>query len=618
MKRIKKAGTIFLGLVAMLTGAGSRNNTSAVASPAIQRIARSQVSFPDRTDDSEVKTGTRVSGIYTIDMSGGASNVNFYFNQDRITSAFNSGYDASYDYMEAVFEGNGLDTLWDTFASVFLQGKLASIPYDIVKSTGKVTLTFQIGSFPTAQTLVDLFVKNLPMSSAPTLSGLASSDGTGGLSLTINSYKLPKLVQDGETAEVYINVDDPLTIDQILANVSAEDLLGETVAVNCSSEEKAKYNKDTIGTYKITVTATDKYGQTATCYLNIHVIDNVAPTVSLLKEMTFNTGDTFSFSSVGQYIAISDNGTSHGGSIGSPTYTIDGQSFADDKVWGAGDVGSHILGVVVSDSSGNTANKTFQINVVDTKAPVIAMKDHGDGNIMVGLSRVLSLTEKDFLDLFTATDNVTPTSEIVMEIDGDFIPSKVGSYDITVTARDKAGNVGNFIAHVTVSADLPPVFILSDTLVGATSDNPLSSAQIQQIVTNGLYSGREVSNVLIDDTEYQKNATKEGSYPVAYSVRLTNSDGSVTEESGKMTIRVVGESAEGEEELSAWEKFCKWWTDGWQCFCNWFRGVFTKFKFDCFITNEEWAERFPEDAEDSAEETVTEGQSLEEQTPDQE
>ncbi len=363
MKRIKKAGTIVLGLVAMLTGAGAKSNVGTLANPAIQRIARSQVSFPDRTDDSEVKTGTRVSGIYTIDMSGGASNVNFYFNQDRITSAFNSGYDASYDYMEAVFEGNGLDTLWDTFASVFLQGKLASIPYDIVKSTGKVTLTFQIGSFPTAQTLVDLFVKNLPMSSAPTLSGLASSDGTGGLFLTINSYKLPKLVQDGETAEVYINVDDPLSIEQILANVTAQDLLGENVTVNCTVEEKAKYNSSNIGIYKITVTATDKYGQTATCYLNIHVVDTVDPTISLVKAFDFTVGSTLQFSKISEYISITDNGTSHGGTIGNATYTIDGQAFNSDRTWGADDVGNHTIKVTVADSSGNSATKEFSITV---------------------------------------------------------------------------------------------------------------------------------------------------------------------------------------------------------------------------------------------------------------
>ena len=183
-----------------------------------------------------------------------------------------------------------------------------------------------------------------------------------------------------------------------------------------------------------------------------------------------------------------------------------------------------------------------------------------------------------------------------MDVEGEFIPSKVGSYDIKVIATDKAGNKGTYTCHVTVDADLPPVFILSDALVGATAENPLSSSQIQMIVTNAIYAGRTVSNVLIDDSKYQANATTPGSYPVTYSVQVANADGSVSTENGKMTVRVVKDGASSEDELSAWERFCRWWTDGWQCFCNWFRGVFTKFEWDCWITDEQWDERFPEDA----------------------
>ena len=406
----------------------------------------------------------------------------------------------------------------------------------------------------------------------------------------------PSTLQDGETAEVYVNVDDPLSIEQILANVRAEDLLGESVEVQCTAEEKAKYKPSTIGSYKVTVTATDNYGQMATCYLNIHVVDTVAPTISLVKAFDFTVVSTLQFSRISEYVSITDNGTDHGGSIGDPSYAIDGQAFDSDRTWQANDVGDHKLKVTVADSSGNTSTKEFSIVVRDTQAPVITMKDGGDGNLLIGLSRVLGFTKEEFLELFQATDNVTSSGEIVMDVEGEFIPSKVGSYDITVIATDKAGNKGTYTCHVTVDADLPPVFILSDALVGATAENPLSSSQIQMIVTNAIYAGKDVSNVLIDDSKYQANAKRAGSYPVTYSVQVRNADGSVTTENGKMTVRVAKDGASSEDELSAWERFCRWWTDGWQCFCNWFRGVFTKFEWDCWITDEQWDERFPEDA----------------------
>ena len=400
-------------------------------------------------------------------------------------------------------------------------------------------------------------------------------------------------IQDGQTADVYINVDDPLTIDQILANVSAEDLLGEEVEVECTEEEKAKYNRDQIGTYKITITATDKYDQTATCYLNIHVIDTVGPVISNPKALNFAVGDTLAFSDISTYITITDNGTSHGGTIGDATYKIDGQPFNSDKTFSGSDVGNHTLEVSVSDSSGNMSTKSFQITVRDTEAPVITMRDGGDGNLIIGLSRVLNFSKSEFLALFTATDNVTSSEDIVLDVEGDFIPTKVGEYDIKVIATDEANNKGEYTCHVRVDADLPPVFILSDALIGATAETPLSSAQLQQIVTNGLYGDKEVLSVKLDDTDYQANATKKGSYPVAYTVSYKASDGSIEEEDGYMTIKVDSSAGEEDtEEKSGWQKFCDWWTidfvEFWEKLGNWFKGVFTKFEWDCFITNEEW------------------------------
>ena len=223
----------------------------------------------------------------------------------------------------------------------------------------------------------------------------------------------------------------------------------------------------------------------------------------------------------------------------------------------------------------------------DTQAPIITMKDGGDGNIMIGLSKVLNLSQEDFLDLFAVTDNVDSSESLQLEIEGEFIPTKVGACDVKVVCTDTGGNKGEFVAHVTVSADLPPVFVLSSTLVSATSDAPLTSSQIQSIITYGLYPELNVTSVLLDDTDYQENPTSVGSYKVNYQVNYLNDDQSIGTKNDNLTIRVTeGRNAVNpDDELSGWTKF-------WQCFKNWFRGVFTKFKFDCWITDYEWDLRF--------------------------
>jgi len=459
---------------------------------------------------------------------------------------------------------------------------------------------------------------NIPISTFPEL-----NDSQSKANVYINpDWKYKGIITDGQTVDVPVNVDSPLTIDQILANVSAQDLLGEEVQVNCSDTEKAKYNKDQIGTYKITISASDKYGQTATCYLNIKVIDIVAPVVNLApnKSLNFDTGATLAFSELTNYFTITDNGTAHGGTIGNATFKLDNQALTTDKTFASSEIGNHTLSISVADSSGNVTNKDFTLKVLDTEAPVITRKDGGSGVIKIGLSRVLNLTQADFLDLFTATDNVdtTETLEGRLDIEGDFIPSRVGSYTVKVVVLDTAANKGSLDVNVSVDADLPPVFILSDVLVAATTSNPLSSEQIQKIIARRLYPDKnlEETDILISDATYQENATNPGSYNVSYSFKYTNENGTQESVSKVMTIQVsdAENKEEIEKELSGWDKFWQcfvnffkgygWHTDSeiklqgivsfYEKLSNWFKGIFNHFDFTCFISDEEYLIKYPE------------------------
>ena len=611
---------ILLGTIALLSMGGTVQTGAAgrmEVAPTVQRTMRAVGGFPE-VGESEKRGEVVIEDVFAFEstmLSWKPTAIENELATGNLSGFFSSAVGQAHEgvahtYFYVSIQDNAGNPIDRPLAELWLETQRETIERNFEHGAGIddvsfategdcAGLVFNCADIDTGMEALEFFETILGGEEGVFDMSAASSAGSGinlgrldGGSLRFIVFSAESVVQDGETAEVYVNVDDPLTIDQILANVSAEDLLGESVEVECTAEEKAKYRKETIGTYKVTVTATDKYGQTATCYLNIHVVDTVGPTITLKKNLEFASGDTLAISAIGDYVEVADNGTEHGGTIGDPAYTIDGQPFTGDRTWGPSDVGTHTLKVTVADSSGNTTTKEFSIVVRDTQAPVITMKDGAEGKLLIGLSRVLSFKESDFLALFQATDNVTPSDEIVLDVEGSFIPSKVGSYDIVVTAKDKANNVGRYTCKVTVDADFPPVFILSDALVGATAENPLSSSQIQTIVQNAIYAGRTVTSVLIDDSEYQANATKEGSYPVTYSAQVANADGSVVTETGSLTVRVSGKSAE--EEPSNWELFCRWWTDGWQCFCNWFRGVFTKFEWDCWITDEQWDERFPE------------------------
>lgn len=349
------------------------------------------------------------------------------------------------------------------------------------------------------------------------------------------------------------------------------------------------YDASTPGTYDLLFKTSYEDTYDVNFWLEVIVKDTIAPTIQLLKDLTFNEGETISVSSIDEYISVTDDSNN----LENVAYYLDEDEFKTDKTFNSNECGEHTLKVVASDSAGNSTTESYSLIVHDITAPVIKRRDGGTNDLIVGLSRLLNLTEDDFLMLFSATDNHDSSDNLKLQIEGTFIPTTVGEYDITITCTDSANNKGSLISHVIVDSDLPPVFVLSSTLVSASAKQPLSSGEVKTVIMKALQPDKELRTVVVDDTEYQKNATKKGNYPINYSFTY-EANGIIKSENDTFTMVVSDNAENAHEEMNGWEKFCNWWVEFWQCFCNWFRGVFTKFKFDCWITDSEWKVRFGE------------------------
>jgi hypothetical protein len=415
----------------------------------------------------------------------------------------------------------------------------------------------------------------------------------------IYGYAPDSTLVSGQTQDLYYYVPNVPTMADILGGITAKDLFGADCTVSCSDVERGKYTAK-IGLSVVQITAADAYGQTATATLDIHIIDNGKPVIALAAghNLSFvaDTGASLKTSDLPSYFSVTDVGTGYGGTIGTPAYLYDGAAFTDHTFTSA-DFGQHTVNVKVSDSSGNQAAANFALTVTDGTAPVISRRDSSDVStvIKVGVSRTFTLTKANFLQIFKATDNVDGDLSASMSIDGDFIGNRVGNYSVKIKASDKSGNTGSVTVVVQVIADLPPVFILSDTLVLATTDQALTTADMASIVTNGILSDRKVSAVSVDMGAYVGNENIAGDYTIAYDATVEGlrksvlsaqgmSDGTIN---GSFTLRVQKASSDTPgETLDGWTAF-------WQKFVNWFCGVFTKFRFDCFITDAEWDSRFP-------------------------
>lgn len=427
-----------------------------------------------------------------------------------------------------------------------------------------------------------------------------NSHYSGTITFHIYQYKCTNSVHNGETQQLYYYVPNVPTLQTIIDGISARDLFGIACTVTCTDVERGKYSQ-AIGVYAVQITATDSYDQTATATLNIHIIDNGKPVIALAagKNLSFVADSgSLTLANLPSYFTITDTGTSYGGSIGTPSYTYDGSAYSD-KNFTSADFGSHTIGVTVADSSGNSQTTNFSLTVTDGTAPVITRRDSSDVStvIKVGVSRTFSLTKAEFLQIFKATDNVDGDLSSSLAVDGDFIGNKVGTYNVKINCADKSGNTGSITATVQVIADLPPVFILSDTLVQATTAQPLSTADLTSVVTNGILSGKTVTACSVNAGTYIGNENVAGDYTITYEATVSSGTKSVkranatNDVSGSFILRVTKAAAENTDADTA-----HWYTpivEFFQKLGNWFRGVFTKFKFNCFITNTEWDVRYP-------------------------
>lgn len=424
-------------------------------------------------------------------------------------------------------------------------------------------------------------------------------------------------LKDGQTKDIFIDVDKNYSKETIINAISAKDLFGAECTVTVTSGLDT-FTPSTIGVYTLKLKATDSYGQTAQATLIVHICDYVAPSITLKKQMTFTAdqNQTLKYSDLATYIGVTDNGTSHGSSL-TITYKYDGVVIQSDwtKTFKAADYGNHTVAVNAKDGSGNEKNITFSLKVNDGTAPVLSRTDGAavGSKITIGVSKTFTMTLSDVTQLFKAVDNVDGdvSSSItgLADADNNFFANnhKVGSYTLTIAAKDKNNNQVTQVIPIEIVADIPPVFIIADTLVYTDTSNPLDIAQLNMVVSNGILADQHITSLSVDASEYIGHENEPGTYHIDYEYTTTgtkqarrfNANGNGNTFTGAFDL-IVREAKEEdpepepeEPEENGFIAFFKGIGDFFVRLFNWFRGIFTHFDFTCWLTNEEFDERYP-------------------------
>ena len=247
--------------------------------------------------------------------------------------------------------------------------------------------------------------------------------------VTVEDNTVPTVITQDITIELDGDGIASITSNQI-NNGSSDNCSIDTITLDITS-----FDCSNIGENTVTLTVTDINNNMARNTAIVTIVDPIAPIAICVAPFTIELDDT------GNAMITADdinNGSTDNCSITS--LTIDKDSFDCSSI------GEHTITLTVTDMSGNSADSTTLITVVDRTNPIVITKNIDvelDENGQVEITP-LDIDDESFDSCGIASRSLNKTS---------FDCPTLGDHIVTLTIVDSNGNSSSEEAVITITAD---------------------------------------------------------------------------------------------------------------------------------------------------------------------
>lgn len=330
-------------------------------------------------------------------------------------------------------------------------------PANIVKSTDAGVCAATVQFTPTGQdNCGSVTITSNPPSGTSFPKGVTTvtvtaTDASGNSSncaftVTVNDTESPSITCP---ANLNVNAAQGLCAATVNYNTpKASDNCSGLGAVVCNPAPGSSFS---VGTTTVTCNVTDSSGNSANCSFTVKVNDAQPPDITCPANIVTSAAQ-------GQCAATVNYNTpkgsdSCGGNVTVSCLPASGSSF---------NVGTTTVTCTATDTSGNSSNCSFTVNVTDGTPPSITCP----ANITVSAAQGQCAATVNY-NTPSGTDNCSDNVSVVcVPASGSAFP--VGTTTVTCTANDGAGNSSNCSFTVRVNDNTPPVITCPSNIVTST------------------------------------------------------------------------------------------------------------------------------------------------------